>query len=74
MSFKKRVSLCTIYDDLLGVVKCILYYLKGTITHELLIYSNSCFALHGFLDVDWIGNHDDKQPVSGFAIFFSIEN
>nr|CAD1837078.1 unnamed protein product [Ananas comosus var. bracteatus] len=50
-------------------VKRILRYLKGTITHGLLLRPGASHTLHGFSDADWAGNPDDQRFVSGFAIF-----
>ena len=50
-------------------VKHILRYLKGTITHGLLIRLGFIGFLYGFFDADYSGNPDDKCSISGFAIF-----
>ena len=53
-------------------VKRIVYYLKGTIIHGLLIRPGFIGLLHGFFDVDWNSNPDDRRSISGFAIFLGL--
>jgi len=45
-----------------AVVKCILCYLKGTVSHGLHITRSSFFALHGFTDADFV--------IGGYLVFF----
>jgi hypothetical protein len=40
-------------------VKCLLRYLKHTITYGLQIFKSSCLDLQAFSDADWAGNKDD---------------
>lgn len=51
------------------VVKRILRYLKGTINFGLHLRPSSSVALHGFSNVDWAGNPDDRCSVSGFIVY-----
>ncbi|OWM63729.1 hypothetical protein CDL15_Pgr005991 [Punica granatum] len=50
-------------------VKRILCYLKGIITYGLHIRPSPISSIHGFSDVDWAGNPDDRRSVSGFIVF-----
>lgn len=50
-------------------VKHILHYLKGTISHSLLIYKGSLSILPDFSNADWARNVDDWRFVSSFTIF-----
>jgi len=66
------VSLCIllhIYSHW-AIVRHILRYLKGTITNDLHITHSSSFALHGFIDMDWTSNIDDRKSISGYLVFF----
>jgi hypothetical protein len=51
------------------VVKRILWYLKHTITHSLLIQPYHNFQLVAFSDADWAGCPDDRKSTSGFCTF-----
>jgi hypothetical protein len=50
-------------------IKCILQYLKYTISYGLLIKPNPSFQLLAFSDVDWAGCPDDRKSTSGYCIF-----
>lgn len=50
-------------------VNRILRYLKGSITSGLQSCQDPNFGLHGFSDIDWGGNPDDRHSVSAFAMF-----
>ncbi|PKI67820.1 hypothetical protein CRG98_011793 [Punica granatum] len=50
-------------------VKHILRYLKGTITYGLRIRPSPISSIHGFSDVDWAGNPDDRRSISDFIVF-----
>ena len=58
------------YDSYWQVVKRILRYLKHTISGGLFLSKNSTLKLHGFTDIDWIGNGDDK--LGGLKFCFSL--
>lgn len=54
-------------------VKRILWYLKGTTHHGLLLKpanNQKPFTLVGFCDADWVADPDDKRSTSGSAIYF----
>ena len=57
-------------DSHWGVVKRILFYLRGTTTYGLHITRSSSSALHGFTDADWVGSTDDRKSTGGYLAFF----
>ena len=50
-------------------VKRILKYLKGTLTHGLLLQSSPSVALQGYYDANWSSCPDDSQSTSGYRLF-----
>ncbi|XP_050908608.1 uncharacterized mitochondrial protein AtMg00810-like [Lathyrus oleraceus] len=55
------------------VVKRILRYLKGTISHDIHLLPlplNITHSIQGFSDVDWASDPDDKRSTSGAYIYF----
>ena len=48
------------------VVKCILWYLKGTTSFGLRINCGSSLSLHGFTNADW----DDYKFTETYLVFF----
>jgi histone deacetylase 1/2 len=55
-----------------SAVKRILRYVKGTISHGLLLRPFTTPArplLSAFFDADWAGDPDDRRSTGGFAIF-----
>ena len=50
-------------------IKRIFRYLKGTIDIGLWYPSKGSFTLKAYLDVDWVGNVDDKKSTSGGELF-----
>lgn len=52
------------------LVKRILRYLRGTLTHELHLHNPTSLNLSGFADADWASDHDDRKSTSGFSILF----
>ena len=59
-------------DSNWAVVKRILRYLKGTLSHGLLLQPASMMkplALYAFCDADWASDVDDRLSTSGDAIF-----
>ncbi|PNY18109.1 retrovirus-related Pol polyprotein from transposon TNT 1-94 [Trifolium pratense] len=54
-------------------VKRILRYLKGTLSHGLLLNPSSAgppFSLRAYSDADWATDHDDRRSTSGSCIYF----
>jgi Reverse transcriptase (RNA-dependent DNA polymerase)/gag-polypeptide of LTR copia-type len=51
------------------LVKRILRYLKGTITHGLHFVSSPKLSLHAYCDADWAGCPDDRKSTGGFAVY-----
>jgi hypothetical protein len=56
-------------DDHWQMVKRILRYLQGTLTHGLTFKPESNLALHAYCDVDWAGCPGDRRSTTGFAVF-----
>ncbi|XP_070039629.1 uncharacterized mitochondrial protein AtMg00810-like [Nicotiana tomentosiformis] len=56
-------------DSHLVVVKRILRYLKGTLSHGLHFSRQPSTLLHGYRDADWGGSIDNCKSTSGWAIF-----
>ena len=50
-------------------VKRILRYLNGTIYHGLRLTSASSLPLLAYIDADWTSNPDDRNSMSGYAIY-----
>jgi histone deacetylase 1/2 len=55
-----------------ATVKRILRYVKGTLTHGLILRrpTTSLDLLSAFSDADWDGNSDDRRSTGGYAIFY----
>ncbi|XP_038902494.1 uncharacterized mitochondrial protein AtMg00810-like [Benincasa hispida] len=54
------------------LVKRILHYLKGTLSHGLLLKGTIDLKLYGFVDVVWASDLDDWKSTSRFCIFFAL--
>ena len=52
-----------------GAVKCFLCYLNGTRSLGIWLLAATPHTLHGFSDVDRVGNLDDRTSTSAFLIF-----
>jgi histone deacetylase 1/2 len=50
-------------------VKCILRYLRGTISLGLRLSKSSSTIISAFSDADWAGCPDDRRSTGGFAIY-----
>lgn len=53
-------------------VKRILRYLKGSLSHDLQLHSNSSLELHAYFDVDWMSCPDNRHSISEFCVFFNF--
>jgi histone deacetylase 1/2 len=55
-----------------SAVKRILWYIKATVSHDLLLRSatTSPDLLSAFSDADWAGNSDDRRSTGGYEIFY----
>jgi hypothetical protein len=54
----------------LRAVKCILRYIKGTLTHGLRYLNQSSLNLTAFCDADWAGCPTTRRSTTGFCIYF----
>jgi histone deacetylase 1/2 len=52
------------------VVKHILRYLRGMVSHGLHITHSYSITLHDFMDANWVGSIDDRKSTSGYLVFF----
>ena len=52
------------------VVKHILHYLWGMVSHGLHITHSYFIALHGFTDANCAGSIDDRKPTGDYLVFF----
>ncbi|KAL5554519.1 hypothetical protein UlMin_041920 [Ulmus minor] len=50
-------------------VKRILRYLKGTITHGLLIQPSENFTIQAYTDADWGAQTNDRRSSSGYLVY-----
>jgi histone deacetylase 1/2 len=70
----KFVNLWHIHLDHIGKLsKEFLRYLKGTVSHGLLLRpspSSPPFSLRAYSDVDWATDQDDRRSTSGSCIYF----
>uniref|UniRef100_A0A0A8Y746 Reverse transcriptase Ty1/copia-type domain-containing protein n=1 Tax=Arundo donax TaxID=35708 RepID=A0A0A8Y746_ARUDO len=57
------------HEPHLTLVKRILRYVQGTISHGLHIYASSSSALTAYSDVDWAGCLDSRRSTSGFCVY-----
>ena len=53
-------------------IKRLLRYLVGTLHHDLFLHKDSPLCLHAYLDVDWVGNLDDRSSTSAHVVFLGI--
>jgi hypothetical protein len=51
------------------VVKRIFRYMKGIIEFGIWYPKNNDFSLSAFIDVDWVGDVDDRKSTSGGTFF-----
>ncbi|XP_031131676.1 uncharacterized protein LOC116033060 [Ipomoea triloba] len=50
-------------------LKCVLRYVKGTLSYGLRIRPSASRELHAFSNSDWAGCPEDHKSTSGFAVF-----
>jgi Reverse transcriptase (RNA-dependent DNA polymerase) len=50
-------------------VKRILRYLKGTLSHGIVLKPASSFTLHAYSDADWAGSVDDRKSTTDFCVY-----
>ncbi|RVW89378.1 Retrovirus-related Pol polyprotein from transposon RE1 [Vitis vinifera] len=50
-------------------IKRILRYLKGTITHGLLLQPSAHFTIQAYTDADWGAQPDDRRSSSGYLVY-----
>ena len=55
-----------------GVVKRLIRYLNGMRSLGIQLLTNTPQTLHGFFDVDWAGNPDDRTATGAFLIFLGV--
>lgn len=51
------------------VVKRLLRYLSGTMNHGIFLRKQTKATLHGFSDIDWVGDSDDYVSTNGYIIY-----
>jgi len=54
----------------LDAVRCILRYIKHILQCEIFYEAKSQLQVHGYMDVDWVGNVSDRRSTSGFMFSF----
>lgn len=57
-------------DQHMTAAKRILWYLKNTFEHGLVIKQSLSTLISGFSDADWAGCSDDRRSTGGFAVYF----
>ena len=50
-------------------MKSILRYLKGTLSHGILLQPSSSLALQGYTDTDWASCPNDRRSTSGYCVY-----
>jgi hypothetical protein len=53
------------------MVKRILRYIKGTLSHGLTFQPSSNLSLHAYWDADWAGCPNDRRSTTGFAVYLN---
>ena len=53
-------------------VKRVLRYLKGTITHGLLLRRKAPLQLHAFVDANWVGDPNDFTSNFAYVVFLGV--
>jgi hypothetical protein len=60
-------------DDHWQLVKRILRYIKGILSHGLTFTSTSQLSLHAYCDADWTGCPDDRRSTTGFVVYLGVQ-
>jgi hypothetical protein len=68
----RYINLCNLLPMHIGLLLNALYmcYLKGMIFFGIHIIRSSSFALHGFIDINWIDSVNDRKSTSRYLVFF----
>jgi hypothetical protein len=53
-----------------SAVKCILRYIRLTVSYGLHLRPNPSGVLSAYSDADWAGSPDDRRSTGGYAVFF----
>jgi hypothetical protein len=53
----------------LALIKCILRYVKGTLTLGLQLHATPMKSLTAYSDVDWVGCLDSRRSTFGFCVY-----
>ena len=53
----------------MALIKCILCYVKGTLSSRLHIGTGSVQSLTAYSDADWAGCPDSRRSTSGFCVY-----
>lgn len=69
MPSRKSVFKCMILVSLTSLLKQIMRYIKGTITHGLHIHKSSVHQLTAYSDADWAGCSSTRRSTSGYGVF-----
>ncbi|XP_019150243.1 PREDICTED: uncharacterized protein LOC109147061 [Ipomoea nil] len=56
-------------DEHWAMLKRVLRYVKGTLTHGLRLSASSSSDVHAYSDSDWAGCPMDRKSTSGYAVF-----
>jgi hypothetical protein len=57
------------HDIHLQLLKRVLRYLKGTLSHGLQIIKSSSSAIRAYSDADWAGCPDTRRSTSGYCVY-----
>ena len=50
-------------------VKRILRYIRGTLSHGIILHASTDFSLSSFTDADWASSSDDHRSTNGYCAF-----
>ena len=49
--------------------KHLLHYLKGALTHGLVLSPSVHLSLEAYCDVDWASCHDTRRSIGGYIVY-----